>query len=223
MGELYSSTQPLPYIASKKLITVSPCKESLKGLGVCFVFSSIDWKHALSIFSRVSKIIPWIFALCTCKKDTSKRSLIYFLLLKKGLFIFSALIPLCQTWSIFLSSAMATEWSSLHNVCFEEELKNTGCCTCSCSFNSILLWWWEMEQGCLIQKQSKHKLQAVSSLKHQNMPKGEISLLPLPVDGEAGVDGVEMRTKWTESQSLHLGERMTKEPELISVFGCSPC
>lgn len=52
-----------------------------------------------------------------------------------------------------------------------------------------------MEQGSLTQKQSKYKLKAVSSLKHQNMPKGEISLLPLSVDGEAGVDGVEMRTK----------------------------
>lgn len=97
MGELYPGTQPLPYIALKKLIAVSPCKESLKGLGVSFVFSSLDWKHALYIFSRVLKIITWSFALCKCKKDTSKGSLMYFLLLKKRLFIFSALIPLCQT------------------------------------------------------------------------------------------------------------------------------
>lgn len=97
MGELYSGTQSLPYIASKKLIAVSPCKESLKGLGVCFVFSSIDWKHALYTFSRVLKIITWSFAICTYNKDTSESSLTYFLLLKKGQIVFSALIPLCQT------------------------------------------------------------------------------------------------------------------------------
>lgn len=84
MGELYSGSQSLPYIASKKLIAVSPCKESWKGLGVCFIFSSIDWKHALYTFSRVWKIITWSFAICTCKKDTSKVSLIWFFATKEG-------------------------------------------------------------------------------------------------------------------------------------------
>lgn len=31
------------------------------------------------------------------------------------------------------------------------------------------------------------------------------------------------RTKWNESQSLHLGERVTKEPGLIPLFSCSTC
>lgn len=52
-----------------------------------------------------------------------------------------------------------------------------------------------MEQGSLTQKLGTYKLQTVSSLKHQNMPKGEISLLHPSVDGEAGADGVKMRTK----------------------------
>lgn len=53
----------------------------------------------------------------------------------------------------------------------------------------------EHGQDSLTEKQSKYKLLAVSSLKHQNIPKGETFLLPLSVDGEAGADGVEMRTK----------------------------
>lgn len=97
MEEVYSATQSLPSIAFKKLVAVRPQKESLKGSGVCIVFSNIDWKHVLYTFSSGLKTITWSFVIHACKNDISKGSLTYFLLLKKKQFSLSALLPQCQT------------------------------------------------------------------------------------------------------------------------------
>lgn len=93
MGEVYSVTQPLSLIAFKKPTAVRPHKESLKGSGVRFVFSNIDWKHALYTFSSSLKTITWSFVIHACKHDISTGSLTYFLLLKKRQFSLSALLP----------------------------------------------------------------------------------------------------------------------------------
>lgn len=97
MREAYSATQSLPLITFKKLMAVRPHKESLKGSGVCFVFSNIDWKHALYTFSSGLKTMIWSFVIHACKNHISKGSLTYFLLLKKGQFSLSALLPQCLT------------------------------------------------------------------------------------------------------------------------------